>query len=101
MPRRTLKDWLEERSPSVPGPFLLHLLEAGSLDPCTAKELGRVGGDALSRALGSPGRNREAAFALLAGDAFLTYACEALTEEDGEVGPCLEGLIQRMGARFP
>ena len=97
---KTLEEWLEGRSPSVPETFLPLLLEAGSVESRTPEELGRVGGDALARALGAPGRNRESAFALLAGDALLTYACEALAEEDGDVGQGLEVLIQELGTRF-
>lgn len=97
---KTLEDWLLERSPSVPAPFLPHLLGTGSMESCNAVELGRAGRDALARALERPGRNREAAFALLVGDALLTYACEALAEEDGDVGQGLETLIREMGARF-
>jgi len=97
---KTLEDWLAERSPSVPGPFLPLLLETGRMASCDSLTLGRAGGDALVRALARPGRNREAAFALLTADALLTYACEALTEEEGDVGQGLEALIQEMGTRF-
>ena len=58
-----------------------------------------MGVEALSRALEKPGRNRETAFELLAADAFLTYACEAVAQE-ADVGAGLEGLLERLGDRF-
>jgi hypothetical protein len=101
MSRSTLGGWLAGRVPPVPGPFLPRLLEAGNLALCKSEELGRIGENVLGRALENPGRNRAAAFDLLAGDALLTYACEALAEEDGDVGDGLDALIQRLGTRFP
>jgi len=101
MKPRTLKDWLGERRPRVPEPFLPPLLDLGGQSSATAEALGRMGADALSISLARPGRDREAAFTLLAGDAYLTYACEALVEGDGDVGEGLETLIQAMGIRFP
>jgi len=97
---KTLEDWLAERSPSVPGSFLPLLLGTGSVGSCDSVTLGKAGGDALARALARPGRNRAAAFALLTADALLTYACEALIEEEGDVGHGLEALIREMGTRF-
>lgn len=81
--------WLEERLDDVPGEFLPWLdLEEGSDGDETVREaLARRGVDALSEALARPGRNRTAAFHLLAADAYLTYACEAVVEEsDVETG---------------
>jgi hypothetical protein len=55
--------------------------------------------ECLVRALETPGRIREAAFQLLAADAFLTYACEAMVdEEDCQAG--LVDVLRRMGDRF-
>lgn len=59
-----------------------------------------LGVEELKAALRSLGRNREAAFHLLAADAFLTYTCEALArEEDPKAG--LDRLLQRVGGEFP
>lgn len=55
--------------------------------------------DALDQALGRPGRDRQAAFHLLVGDAFLTYACEAAAGEV-DVGARLKEILERTGDRF-
>jgi len=90
--------WLESRVPPIPDPFLSLLQEAsGSLHD--EGEIGGLGLACLSRALGSPGRNREAAFHLLAADAFLTYACEeAARQPDPSVS--LRALLSRIGRAF-
>ncbi len=94
-----LEAWLGERRPQVPPAFLPVLLrEADDLAP-DADGLAELGERALRRALETPGRVREAAFHLLAGDAFLTYACEALAgSRDVEGG--LGSLLERLGARL-
>jgi len=101
-PPPLLSDWLRGRTPEVPRPLLEALLKVdrrGAVaDPVTLADLGC---DAISRALRNPGRQRRAAFDLLAGDAFLTYACEAVVEETADPKAGLEALIHRMGARFP
>ena len=51
----------------------------------------------LDEALARPGRVRESAFALLAADALLTYACEAAVESDdpdGALQALLPGLLE-------
>lgn len=95
---KTLEMWLQEREPAVPGPFLPHLLGDPSVPPGVA-ELADLGEAALFRALGKPGRNRGAAFDLLAADAFLTYACEAGAEE-ADVRACLTALLEHLRERF-
>ena len=68
----------------------------GSTGP---EELAARGEVALRKALRSPGRVRRAAFDLLVGDAFITYACEAMSgAEDPEAG--LQALLTGMGERF-
>jgi hypothetical protein len=99
MRSKTLASWLAERTPDVPAPLLPHLLPSGGQFVASSVELGRRGGEAVSRALKKLGRDREAAFDLLAGDALLTYACEALAER-GDVGAGLEALIQNLEAHF-
>ena len=93
----SLKDWLQGRQPPVPGDFLPHLTREG----------GHVGGPEgladrgmgqLHQALDRPGREREAAFRLLAADAFITYACEAAVEGEGALER-IEDLLIRLGER--
>jgi hypothetical protein len=60
-------------------------------------ELARRGLVALSEAAGRPGRDREAAFRLLAADAYITYACEAALE-DTEPERAPEELVGRIAA---
>ena len=92
----TLRDWLRARVPDLPPPLTTLLMEEGAeeiVDPdlLHVRALGR-----LQRSLDSPGRNRQAAYHLLAGDAFLTYACEALAREP-EPGVALEDLLRTLG----
>ena len=104
MSEETLERWLLGRVPLLPTPFLPHLLggEEGLLqsEGCSvASDLATRGTVALGLALERPGRVREAAFQLLAADAFFTYACEAAAlEEDVRSG--LEGILMRSGDRF-
>ena len=93
-----LEVWIQGRDPRAPAVFLPMLLEGeeGTADPASlaAKGLGF-----LDQALAAPGRNRRAAFDLLVGDAFLTYACEALSSrEDPEEG--LRELLRLVGERL-
>ena len=101
MKAATLEDWLDARTPEVPEPFLPLLLQSAGGFPSTPEELERLAEEALGLALNQPGRKRGAAFPLLTGDAFLTYACEALAEEEGDLGEGLDGLIHNLGTRFP
>lgn len=98
MPEETLESWLRGRAPPIPAPFLPHLLEEGD-GPLGSMGLTDRGTEALSRALERPGRIREAAYFLLAADAFFTYACEAAARE-GNVRVGLEGLLGLLGDRF-
>jgi hypothetical protein len=61
--------------------------------------LAELGEAALRRALENPGRDRGAAFHLLAADAFLTYACEVGAEE-ADVQGSLMALLEQIGERF-
>lgn len=62
--------------------------------PEVAGALARRGLDALRRASARPGPERESAFLLLAADAYLTWACEALLAEDDPTAG-FEALIRR------
>ena len=93
------EQWLGGRTPRIPTLFLPYLLgrEGGTFSG--PDQLEADGAEAILRALKLPGRNRTAAFDLLAGDALLTYACEAMTEEADPRGG-LELLLRRLGGRF-
>jgi hypothetical protein len=98
MSHKQLQVWLREREPEIPVAFLPHLL--GELScPAGADHLAELGEKVLVRALEQPGRNRSAAFHLLAADAFFTYACEAMATESNVQGG-LKALLKRIGERF-
>ncbi len=99
MSKNTLEGWFKGRVPEIPVPFLPLLLPDSAAIPASVEELADRGERALRKALDRPGRNRGAAFDLLAADAFLTYACEATTK-GGEVGEGLTALLARLGERF-
>ncbi len=98
MSRKTLEEWLKECEPKIPAPFLPYLSGVSS-GPAGIETLIASGEEALSRALGETGQNRAAAFDLLAADAFLTYACEAVAA-GGDVRQGLEALLEHIGERF-
>jgi hypothetical protein len=68
--------WLDDRTPPMPNVFRRHLHhhmgEAGSPEGLT--EAARA---EMTAALARTAENREAAFHLLAADAYASYACEA------------------------
>ncbi len=94
-----LGSWLQERRPAVPAPFLEILLVPGREASATPEGLVSLAVEALQSALARPGRVRESAFHLLAGDAFLTYACEALARSP-RPGEELGTLLEQMGVRL-
>ena len=98
---KTLEEWLSSRVPEIPAPFLPFLLPETEA-PFHPGVLTANAGDSLDRALQESGRGREAAFHLLAADAFLTYACEVASENPpGDDLPGeLEALLARFGERF-
>jgi hypothetical protein len=95
----TLEGWLAARVPPVPEAFLPFLLgsERGALR--SPEDLEQRGLEGLRKALERPGRDRAAAFDLLVGDAYLTYACEAMAR-DVKPGEALEALLKRVGDHF-
>ena len=101
MSNTTMESWLKSRVPGIPSEFLPRLLGYGRAEAPTAEALEARGEEAVTSALKRPGRDREAAFILLTGDALLTYACEASAEGDGDPGEALLGIIQRLGSVFP
>ena len=95
----SLEAWLAERTPEIPEAFRPHLLSSNPEAFQGPETLGDLGAEAIAEALAAPGRNRQSAFRLLAGDALLTYACEAAgQEEDPE--SWLEYLLSSVGDTF-
>ena len=92
----TLRDWLVTRRPAVP-----HALDDWlSVDaglPLGVEELTALGLDSLERSRVGGRLDRAAAFHLLAADAFLTYACEAATDE-ADVAFRLDLILDRCAA---
>ena len=91
-------DWVAARSPPAPDELKawLKISDDGSdLDGVVAsvpESLLRAGLLHLEAALGRPGRDREAAYQLLAADALVTYGCEAASEADDVRGVLREVL---------
>ena len=79
-------DWIANRKPPAPDELKawFKISDDGS-DPdgrvaSAPESLLRAGLFHLEEALGRPGRDREAAYQLLAADALVTYGCEAASE---------------------
>jgi hypothetical protein len=98
MTRVILEQWFSDRIPDVPAPLLPMLLEGGEVQVET-EALAARGERALQEALAAPGRNRGAAFRLLVGDAFITYAVEALSP-GSDMGDQLALLLEGLGGRL-
>jgi len=86
----TLRSWLDGRTPPPPPEVAEGLRSggwtdapggAGSADAVTERLL-EAARSRLAKARTRPGRVRESAFDLLAGDAWVTYACEAALDSD-------------------
>ncbi len=85
--------WLAGRTPPAPESFQ-PWLESESLSGDPVDALCGAARTSLAEALARPGRNREAAFRLLAADALATYACEAAAESSGLEARLLDILAQ-------
>ena len=68
----TIGDWIDGRDRSVPDAFRGHLKARG---PVSLEALVRAAEAELHACGGGASRDRTAAFALLAADAYVTYAC--------------------------
>ena len=68
--------WLDERTPLMPS-VLRGYLDQESGEDGSGEGLTRAAVAEMINALALPGRDRVAAFHLLASDAYGTYACEA------------------------
>ncbi len=79
-------DWLAIRTPPAPDELKAWLrIPDGGTDPdggltSVPESLLKAGLHHLEEAVGRPGRDREAAYQLLAADALITYGCEAASE---------------------
>jgi len=89
--------WLADREPPPPVE-LREWLTLGEGDLPLVEALADAGRTSLEEAVRRPGRDRDAAFHLLAADAFFTYACEAAAETE-DVEAALRGVLSRIGTR--
>ena len=95
-----LKEWVADREPPAPEELRRWLEPGPSQGSSVSEELGDAAAHHVDEVLKLLGRNREAAFHLLAADALLTYACEAAAgEEDTEA--VLTGLLDRLHRTRP
>lgn len=92
-----LIEWLDAREPAPPLE-LQEWLAVPDHGLTVPEALVEGGVEALERAAERPGRDREAAFSLLAADALLTYACEAVADSN-EIEEELRRILRRTGAR--
>ncbi len=90
-------NWLDAREPAPPVELEEWLAVPDRGMPLVSA-LVQGSQEALERATERPGRDRDAAFYLLAADALLTYACEAVAEGD-EVEARLQAILERAGAQ--
>ncbi len=72
--------WARGRTPPVPAEFLDLLDVPESPSPAALTDAARA---AMEGALSLPAADRDAAFHLLAADAYLTWACEVALESQG------------------
>lgn len=90
-----LSEWMGARRPTPPMSLEPWLGEGGAA--MTREALTRRAIEALAAAEGRPGRDRAAAFDLLAADALLTYACEAALDSDApdaELGALFQAVVE-------
>ena len=88
----TIGEWIDRRVRQVPPEFRPHLTAAGpvSLDALLAAAEREV-----EVGMAQAPRDRTAAFALLAADAYVTYACEVAIAEGGD-GASLGDVVRRV-----
>ena len=99
-------DWLATRTPPAPDELQawLKIPDEGT-DPgggvgSVPGSLVRAGLLHLEEAVARPGRDREAAYQLLAADALITYGCEAASEAD-DVRAVLREVLVRVSTGGP
>ncbi len=93
-------DWLAARTPPAPGELMAWLKIPEVRDPdgdpaSMSRALVEAGIRHLEVAVARPGRDRMAAYQLLAADAAVTYGCEAASEAD-DVGGVLREILARV-----
>ena len=89
-----LRSWIDARTPSVPRAFR-PWMGATDVDAGCVTSLAHQGLSALEAVDAAKSLDRDAALRLLAADAFLTYACEAATDE-ADVVSSLESVLERL-----
>ena len=95
-----LAKWLDGRAPPAPGRLRSRFEPLAGGGASLVEALGSLSVHHLGEALKRPGRNREAAFDLLAADALLTYACEASVEQENPEA-ALSLLLERASGTRP
>ena len=83
-------DWVAARTPPAPNELKAWLKIPEDGADTVPKALLKVGLIRLEEAVVRPGRDREAAYQLLAADALITYSCEAASEAGDVRGVLLE-----------
>ncbi len=96
-----LRSWLEARRPVVPA-VLKDWLAVDDDLPLSVDGLVELGIAELERAEVTERLDRNAAFHLLAADAFLTYACEAAADEPdtADIASRLNLILDRCAAAW-
>ena len=89
-----LAGWLASRQPPVPPAFATRL-DVPSGTEAAPGSLTRLGAAALALTDPAARLDREAAFQLLAADAYVTYACEAAADED-DPGSALAAVLEHV-----
>jgi len=89
-------DWARGRTPPVPAEFL-DLLDVP--EPPSPGALTDAACAAMEGALSLPPADRDAAFHLLAADAYLTWACAVALESEG-AGADFQGVLTSFLASF-
>ena len=92
----SLMDWVVTREPPAPDE-LRAWLKIPDGGPVVPERLLGVGLLHLEEAVARPGRDREAAYQLLAADALITYSCEAASEA-ADVRDVLRDVLVRVSA---
>ena len=77
----TIGEWIDQHQRPVPPALRRHLTAEGSVSADALLQAAE--GEARNSAAGSR-RDREAAFSLLAADAYITYACFWEVQNDGD-----------------
>ena len=92
----TINEWIDQRERPVPPEFRPHLSADGPVSPDAL--LTGAEREVTGCAVENP-RDRKAAFALLAADAYVTYACTLVMMEDADAST-LKGTARRVAHRW-